>query len=65
MGRGWGKNGGRGTGEKKHKWWVQNREQKVKNSIGNGEVKVFMCTTDGYELRRGMMEGRRVQVGRR
>ena len=30
-----GGNGGKGTGNKKHKWKVQNRQREVKNSIGN------------------------------
>ena len=35
-------NRGKGTGNKKHKWWVQNRQGEVKNSIGNGEAKEHM-----------------------
>ena len=31
----------------------------VKNSIGNGEAKELICTTQGHELRRGMQ----VRVG--
>ena len=31
--------GGKGTGDKKHKWQVQNRQGEIKNSIGNGETK--------------------------
>ena len=31
--------GGKGTGNKKHKWKVQNRQGEVKNIMGNGEVK--------------------------
>ena len=31
--------GEKGTGNKKHKWQVQNRQREVKNSIGNGEAK--------------------------
>ena len=42
LGRGWGKNEGKGTGNKKHKWQVQNRQGAVKNIIENGEVKEFM-----------------------
>ena len=38
-GRRRGENGGKGTGNKKHKWQVQNRQGVVKNSIGNGEAK--------------------------
>ena len=30
-----GENGGKGTGNKKHKWQVQNRKGEVKNSTGN------------------------------
>ena len=50
----WGReNGGKGTGNKKHKWQVQNRQGEVKNSIGNGEAKELICTTHGHELRGG------------
>ena len=31
--------GGKGTGNKKHKWQVQNRQGEVENSIGNVEAK--------------------------
>ena len=31
--------GGKGTGNKKHKWQVQNRQGLVKNSIGNVKAK--------------------------
>ena len=41
---------GKGTGNKKHNWSVQNRQGEVKISIGNGEVKELMCTTNGHEL---------------
>ena len=49
---GWsvGEKGGRDTGNKKHKWQVQNRQGKVKNSIGNGEAKEIICTTHAHEL---------------
>ena len=43
--------GGKGRGNKQHKWQVQNRQGKVKNSIGNGEAKELICTTHGHELR--------------
>ena len=46
-----GKNGGKGTGNNKHKWQVQNRQGEVKNSMGNGEAKDLICTTHGHELR--------------
>ena len=43
-------NGGKGTGNKKHKWQVQNRQGKVKNSMGNGKAKELICMTHGHEL---------------
>ena len=48
----WGgvENGGKGTGNKKHKCKVQNRQGEVKNSMGNGEAKVLICMTHGHEL---------------
>ena len=52
-----GENGGKDTGNKKHKWQVQNRQEEVKNSIGNGEAKELICTTHGYEVRMEMLEG--------
>ena len=35
----------------------------IKNSIGNGEVKEFICTTHGHELKGGNAGGRVVQGG--
>ena len=32
-------NGTKGTENKQHKWWVEDRQGEVKNSIGNVEVK--------------------------
>ena len=58
MGRWRGENGGKGTGNKKHKWLVQNRQGEVKNSIGNVEAKEFICTTHGHELKGGDVGGR-------
>ena len=46
-----GRMGGKGTGNKKHNWQVQNRQGEVKNSIGNKEAKELICTTRGHELR--------------
>ena len=47
--QGWGeKNGRKGTGNKKHNGQVQNIQGEVKNSIGNGETKEFICTTHGH-----------------
>ena len=44
---------GKSTGNKKHKWWVQNRQGEVKKSMGNGETKELVCMTHGHELRLG------------
>ena len=44
--------GEKGTGNKKHKWQVQNRQGEVKNTIGSGEAKELICMTHGHELRR-------------
>ena len=38
---------GKGTGNKKHKWYVQNRQEEVENSVGNVEAKELICTTHG------------------
>ena len=59
----WGEgHGGKGIGNKKHKWQVQNRQGQVKNSTGNREAKELMCLTHGHELRRrndgGGVQGR-------
>ena len=43
--------GGKGTGNKKHKWQVKNRQSEVKNGIGDVEAKEFICMTHGQELR--------------
>ena len=53
MGRGSRENGENGTGNKKHKWYVQNRKGEIKNSIRNAEAKEFKCMTHGHELRWG------------
>ena len=42
---------GKGTGNKKHKWQVQNRQGEFKNSTGNREAKELICMTHGHELR--------------
>ena len=53
-----GENMGKGTGDKKHKWQVENRQGEIKNNIGNGEAKELICMTHGQELRwGGMLEG--------
>ena len=57
MGRVRGENCGKGTGNKKPKWQVQNRQGEVKNGMGNGESKELMCTTHGHEQRGGMLVG--------
>ena len=48
---GGGRNAGKGTGNKKQNWQVQNRQGEVKYSIGNGEAKELICRTHGHELR--------------
>ena len=55
----WGKNEGKCTGNKKRKWWVQNRQGEAKNSMGNGEAKELICMTHGHELRWRNAGGRR------
>ena len=57
-GEGVGREWGKGTRNKKHKWEVQNRQEEVKNSVGNGKVKELTCTTHGHELRWGNAGGR-------
>ena len=51
--RAWGQNGGKGAGNKQHKYSVQSREGEVKNSIGNVGAKELICTTHGHELKGG------------
>ena len=63
QGEGGGRMREKGTGNKKHKWQVQNRQGEVKNSVGNGEAKELICTTHGHELRWGNVSGRVVQGG--
>ena len=55
-----GVNGGKGIGNKKHKWQVQNKPilQVIKNSMGNREAKELTCMTHGHELRWGNNGGR-------
>ena len=43
QGRG-GEKGGKAT-ENKYNWQVGNRQEKVKNSMGNGEAKELTCMT--------------------
>ena len=62
MGRGRGENRGKGTGNKKHKWQVQNRQGEVKKGIGNGEDKDLIGTTYGHELRGGDAGGKGCRV---
>ena len=58
MRRGKEENGGKVSGNKKHKWKGQNKQGEVKNSTGNGEAKELICMTRGHEQRgRGMPEG--------
>ena len=48
-----GEDRGEGTRNKKHNWQVSNRQGEVKNSIGNGEAKELICTTNRLELSMG------------
>ena len=50
--------GRKGTGNKKHKWQVQNRQGEVKNRIGNVEAKELICMSHGHELKEGNVGGR-------
>ena len=54
QGSGRGRMGGKGTGNKKQNWQVENTQGEIKNSIGNGEAKELICTTQGHELRVGL-----------
>ena len=56
-GRGLRENWGKGTGNTKHKWQVQNRQGEFKNSIGNGEAKELICVTHGHEPKWGITGG--------
>ena len=42
-------NGGKGTGNKKHEQYIQNRQRDIKNSMGNGEAKLI-CMTGEHKL---------------
>ena len=52
-----GGNLGKDMGNKEHKQQVQNRQEQVKNRMGNGEAKEFICMTHGHELRVEMQGG--------
>ena len=54
-------NGGKCTGNNKHKWWIQSRQGEVNNSIGNGEANELTCMTHGHKIRWGKDDGRGVQ----
>ena len=49
---------------------VENRQEEVKNSIGNTEAKELTCMTHGHELKRGNVGGmgcagqRRIEGGK-
>ena len=49
---------GKGTGNKKHKWQIGNRQGEVKNSTENGEAEELTCMSHGHELRLGNAGGR-------
>ena len=44
-----GREEGKGTENKQHKWQVENRQGDVKNSIGNVETQQLICVNNGYE----------------
>ena len=46
VGRWRGENGRKGTGNKEHKWQVQNRQGEVKNGIGNVAKKLYVQPMD-------------------
>ena len=43
VGNGREENMGKGTGNKQHKWQVENRQGEIKNSIGNVQAKELIC----------------------
>ena len=45
--------GAKCEGINRHNWLVQNTQVDVKNSIGNEEVKEFICRTHGHQLSGG------------
>ena len=54
---------GKVTGNKKHKWWVQNKQGDAKNSIRNGVDKKLIRTTRGHELSGELLVGMGVLCG--
>ena len=60
--QGRGKMGAKCAGINRHNWLVQNTQVDVKNSIGNEEVKEFICRTHGHELRGDHWRKRGYQV---
>ena len=57
QGTGSGREKGKGSENKQHKWQVENRQGEGKNSIGNVEAKELISMTHGHELWGGMWEG--------
>ena len=51
------KGGKKGTGNKQHKWQVENRQGECQNSIGNVEAKEVIRMTHGHELQGGNVGG--------
>ena len=49
---------GQGTGNKKHNWYEQNRQEEVDNSIASREAKELVCMTHGHEPRGVMLDSR-------
>ena len=51
--------GGKGTEKQQHKWWVENRQGRLR-IVGNVEAKELICLTHGHELKRENAGGRGV-----
>ena len=51
-------------GLKSINWYVQNRQQEVRNGKGNEQAKEFICMTHGHELKGGIVGGERRVLGR-
>ena len=57
QGSGRGREGGKVTENKQHKWQVQNRQEEVKNIV-NTKAKELISMTHGHELRQGNAGGK-------
>ena len=57
VGGGGGRMGEKLQGIRSINWQVQNRQGEVKNSMGNGKAKDFICMTHGHQIRERMLVG--------